>query len=543
MCSNASEWSLFASDDDDDQAESEGALCEQLALCFAQERFKDGVAICTKLLGIHRRADLLAQRAIGYCRMQHFGSALADVHEALLLDPDSPTCMFAHAFTLAGTQQYAAAVVVCEAAEQTQQTVANIVDSTVAEAAGLVGEKALAALGATIAQAQSEAKGDYDMVHLFCSSTKPSVLGCADYLGPLEVVAIPGKGRGLVATKDIRVGALVLVERAYALGSSVSVLAQNVASRMAGDTQENCCSVQQLCGGPLEDSLEATPLHRHRDGRHSALTTPMAIPVAQLRTVIERNGHAIDGCAVDGEMISGGRRGQGLWRLLPLINHSTRPNVARVFIGDVVFCRTIVPIRKGDEILDNYLDVRMSYHARCRQLELRHSIHVAPEADDMAPDLVDTFKAQEEEAVLLFKQGDFQAACTQFNALLQQDGVREARDPILIDACLFHASTEMRLGDHSAAFVSWQQAMGVIMGREPYSLFGCMLAVHVAHEACRVGRMVEARHWTTQAQAQYRVVYGGDDSLFAVMNPKLMMMMMNPKVFCGLERVCADANA
>ena len=42
-------------------------------------------------------------------------------------------------------------------------------------------------------------------------------LDVADYKGPIEVADVPGKGKGLVATRDIVAGTLLLVEKAFVI--------------------------------------------------------------------------------------------------------------------------------------------------------------------------------------------------------------------------------------------------------------------------------------------------------------------------------------
>ena len=39
----------------------------------------------------------------------------------------------------------------------------------------------------------------------------------ADYKGPIEVADVPGKGKGLVATRDIAQGTLLLVDKAFVI--------------------------------------------------------------------------------------------------------------------------------------------------------------------------------------------------------------------------------------------------------------------------------------------------------------------------------------
>jgi glutamine phosphoribosylpyrophosphate amidotransferase len=48
-------------------------------------------------------------------------------------------------------------------------------------------------------------------------------LDCADYVGPVRVEQVPGKGRGLVATRDVAAGELVLAVKADAVQAIAEV--------------------------------------------------------------------------------------------------------------------------------------------------------------------------------------------------------------------------------------------------------------------------------------------------------------------------------
>lgn len=70
--------------------------------------------------------------------------------------------------------------------------------------------------------------GIYDWTHLFdLANEKPAQrLDVADYLGPVQVVGMPSKGggRGVVATRDIRCGELLVSSRQRATETSLTKL-------------------------------------------------------------------------------------------------------------------------------------------------------------------------------------------------------------------------------------------------------------------------------------------------------------------------------
>jgi hypothetical protein len=80
-----------------------------------------------------------------------------------------------------------------------------------------LGVKQGAVLEAKIIARQREAKdGSHDWTAMFEYSIKDSApfLDVADYTGPVTVAKIPGKGRGLITTRDIKAGELLMVSKA-----------------------------------------------------------------------------------------------------------------------------------------------------------------------------------------------------------------------------------------------------------------------------------------------------------------------------------------
>ncbi|RUS35410.1 hypothetical protein BC938DRAFT_484186 [Jimgerdemannia flammicorona] len=60
--------------------------------------------------------------------------------------------------------------------------------------------------------------GQYDVIGILqeASSTCLPYLDHSDYVGPVRVTEVPGKGRGIVATKEIGEGTLILYSKAFA---------------------------------------------------------------------------------------------------------------------------------------------------------------------------------------------------------------------------------------------------------------------------------------------------------------------------------------
>uniref|UniRef100_A0AC35FFA4 Uncharacterized protein n=1 Tax=Panagrolaimus sp. PS1159 TaxID=55785 RepID=A0AC35FFA4_9BILA len=77
--------------------------------------------------------------------------------------------------------------------------------------------------------------GKYNFKKMFVDSKKEMPnLHVADYKGPIEITDIPGKGRGIIATTDIKEGALLVISKPFASGYKKD-LPKNLMSIMPGN--------------------------------------------------------------------------------------------------------------------------------------------------------------------------------------------------------------------------------------------------------------------------------------------------------------------
>jgi hypothetical protein len=109
------------------------------------------------------------------------------------------------------------------------------------------------------ARAQEQDQGQYDMgamhkaadttSHHFCrikTAVRVHRFECADYVGPLRMEQIPGKGRGLVATRSVAAGELVLAVKADAIQAFEEVRHQ---INTAQHRKWTCpCNHDHVCG-------------------------------------------------------------------------------------------------------------------------------------------------------------------------------------------------------------------------------------------------------------------------------------------------------
>lgn len=105
-------------------------------------------------------------------------------------------------------------------------------------------------------------------------------------------------------------------------------------------------------------SLEAgTPMERPAERK---------IDEVQVARILERNAHAWDQLNIHGTTSDG--QWVGVWPLAAMLNHSDRPNVQRLFLGDLMVCRASVDLPTGSELLDCYTSPFQPLSLRAQQL-------------------------------------------------------------------------------------------------------------------------------------------------------------------------------
>jgi TPR repeat protein len=174
-------------------------------------------------------------------------------------------------------------------------------------------------------------------------------LDVADYVGPIRIADTPGKGKGLIATRDIRRGTLILAEKAFAIGYEEGGCSHhmNYFSNIIRALQRNperTSEFYSLYGGPDIDRNELIP-----DG---------IIDIHRIHMICNMNSFGwsdnelfvplgSDYC----ELIP---RASGMAIMASFANHSCFYNVERLMFGDVIMFVCWRDIGRGEEITISY---------------------------------------------------------------------------------------------------------------------------------------------------------------------------------------------
>mmetsp|Transcript_70588 Transcript_70588/g.147849 ORF Transcript_70588/g.147849 Transcript_70588/m.147849 type:complete len:508 (+) Transcript_70588:88-1611(+) len=204
-----------------------------------------------------------------------------------------------------------------------------------------------------------------------------------DWVGPIRVASIPGKGRGVVTVRQVEEGELLVVNKAFVAAPCNELLASTV-SRLETCSQKANDAFFALCRGSEPNS---TPLSIPDLRDVAALSLESStLGHRQLRKVdrqdaeriLDANAHELDTAALaeTGLAPSKGKTRAGLFLMGSMINHSCRPTAVRAIVCDTMFVRAARSLAEGEEITDSYVSVLEPGSERRRVLRQRFGFDV-----------------------------------------------------------------------------------------------------------------------------------------------------------------------
>jgi tetratricopeptide (TPR) repeat protein len=196
-----------------------------------------------------------------------------------------------------------------------------------------------------------------------------------EYYGSTKLSQIDGRGRGLVATKNIYPGELVLANRALAIvnpdptsQTSSPLLAKVKRFRLLKESVADVVKVSpdhakklyHLHAGPKLGFLEP----HETENMHK--NNP--VDIKRIEGICIVNGFE----SQSGSNFREGEGSCGLWYLASFLNHDcTDANANWAIYNDFIFVRAVKLIRSGEEILISYIDPHKPYSVR-KDFFLKH---------------------------------------------------------------------------------------------------------------------------------------------------------------------------
>lgn len=327
-------------------------------------------------------AILLTNRAQSYLRLCLFAKALDDSVLALEHNSDHQKAKFCKGKALCGLKRYQEAILIFQELMKTGDA---------------QNKKSFEEAIKHARMLEFESKGIYDYISII-EEFKKNVqvqsdgkwictngprLDHADYISDnIEVCPIKNKGRGWVAKQDIPSHTLLMVSKAFhvvyenevPLGFSFDLINGSINT----PTQSELITfiTQKIMADPNLGreiyKLYAGPNYRSENklGDQEALS----VNVNRIENIVKYNAFNPDdlwGLAKNPGGETEGCKGTGLWVLPSYFNHTCLDfNTDRIIWGDLMFVRTICPVKKGEELTSSYIDPMLAGEERLEKLKL-----------------------------------------------------------------------------------------------------------------------------------------------------------------------------
>ncbi|RUS13460.1 hypothetical protein BC937DRAFT_95280 [Endogone sp. FLAS-F59071] len=322
---------------------------------FARKDYASAIDSYTCALELDpNNAVLLSNRAQAHLNLDQFRQALEDAEGAVKIDGTNSKALFRQAKALYGLRLY-----------EEVSSVLKKLDMASADTEKLNQH--------TLQRLEEQQHGRYDLNNIFqeARSKQPPILDHADYVGPVRITKIAGKGRGMVATEDIVEGTLLLCSKAFAIVFP---------SEFPADARQNVINQQQSLshfyivkriGERLQrEPWTATEFYNLSAG-HSIppMSNTLQIDSDRIAKIVDTNSFTpktydtsssspmfpSNPPSTESSSESDDSKGLGLWILASYFNHSCLANARYQNMGDFIFVRSTRDITKGEEICVSYV--------------------------------------------------------------------------------------------------------------------------------------------------------------------------------------------
>ncbi|KAL2623501.1 hypothetical protein R1flu_003706 [Riccia fluitans] len=305
-----------------------------------------------------------SSRSECWLHLERWEDSLLDAKRVLQIDPSSVKALLCKGRALQGMGEYNLAVASLEAAVSL-----NPRDTATTEALDEA-QKALK---------QSE-EGVYDLSGFLLGGCLGPAPKCSDFIGPVEIQYVPHAHRGVVATRDMRPGTLILVSNAIAVSRSptefwsdsrISRANYNeLIAQLSSQMKSSRRRMSQVC------SLASTyyvgksipPMDMFKPGKDIEWNEfQKDMDKEQLGAVVRYNAFDAIKCTdpipfgdVETEFNTGSGTGIsafGVWALPSFLNHSCSPNCSVMFVEKAMFVRASRDIATGEELTIAYCNL------------------------------------------------------------------------------------------------------------------------------------------------------------------------------------------
>lgn len=185
----------------------------------------------------------------------------------------------------------------------------------------------------------------------------------AEYIGPIKIEMITNKGRGIILTKDVIPGELLVVSKAIdivyldvkenVLSNIQNILSNNLSKKVAVDPWLNKV-FSFMYAGKLQQSISINDLVNHHVETKMPITN-----LKTIREIVKYNTFGIKGDEKK-EML-------GIWLTPCFFNHACQANTSVEFFENVLYIKANSFTKKGTELTISY-DQTLNFAERSASL-------------------------------------------------------------------------------------------------------------------------------------------------------------------------------
>ena len=294
-----------------------------------------------KILKLNKAACLIS--------LKRYDPAIVDLYQVLEVDPKSEKALYRAGKCLYSLRKYNDALSVFSKLHEYYPS-----DNIIQE------------IERTMCRCKEVEFGKYDFLEMYNEAQKSNSpdLDYANYTGPIQIQALPGKGRGIVASQDISPGTLIIAAKAFAVvygtehDSINNCIHLNISSNKVISPQQYQLISRILARMENNPSLSPS-VYQLCSGNENEYFTNIDSNVLDpnlINKICQKNAFSLEHFGASDSLEYLHDSCALFTSPTCFLNHSCERNASRMFIGDFIFIHASVHISKGSEILISYIN-------------------------------------------------------------------------------------------------------------------------------------------------------------------------------------------
>eukprot|EP01112_Ceratiomyxa_fruticulosa_P019680 TRINITY_DN6496_c0_g4_i1.p1 TRINITY_DN6496_c0_g4~~TRINITY_DN6496_c0_g4_i1.p1 ORF type:complete len:720 (-),score=145.58 TRINITY_DN6496_c0_g4_i1:76-2235(-) len=220
-------------------------------------------------------------------------------------------------------------------------------------------------------------EGKYNMTEMLQEMKEnPRLIHHSDYFSPnIEIVEVPGKGRGILSKDFIPYGSIVMVSKAFDCvheSEAPFILYEDETTGMVRPYRSQeliACTARKIAN---DEEEAATVYYLHAPNFGAA--DPTVVDMSRIADIDMCNGFTWVPNPLNMKVSTDQDSGSGLWIQPSLFNHSCIANCGKYCVGDFMFVYTVLDIQKGEELTLSYLGNTPTYIKSTKQIQQQRNI-------------------------------------------------------------------------------------------------------------------------------------------------------------------------